>query len=374
MTRVDVAIVGGGLAGCAAAIRLAKSGCTVFVIERERGAASKLCGEFLSARGIRALEGLGAADRVRAAGALPIAQWSVASSRREFRGTLSSPGWAIARRVLDPILRDAARDAGAEVREGARVAAVSEATDAGSCLQITGGDGASAGTTLHARRVVAAFGRAGRVPGLATEGAEQGFVAMKAHVRDLAPEAISRVALYGLRGGYVGVVPAEPGELNVCFLARRAEFRRAGSAPAYLEEEARASGPWAARWQGMDPGGARWIAVSSMSFRRARPRSTSTMFAGDAAAMVAPLLGDGMAMALESGVLAGEATLRILGGSPAERAGTELERAWSRRFRGRLLLGRALQSLLLRPRASEVAVRLLRGAPELGSWISGTSP
>jgi flavin-dependent dehydrogenase len=348
----------------------------VVLLERERGASSKLCGEFLSAGGVRVLDRLGALPAVLDAGALSIPAWTVASARTEFRRTLRAPGLAIARSRLDPLLRGVARAAGARVREGTRVAAI-ERSGAGTfrvrTVEETGPDEEARREVVEARGIVVAFGRAGRVNGLDDGVRPEEFVAMKAHVNE-SVGGDARVALYALRGGYVGVVPAAPGTSNVCFIARREVFRRSGSGPGFLDDGARSSGVWRERWRGVDASAARWIAVSSMTFGRRRPVGPGVLYAGDAAALIAPLLGDGMAMALESGVLAAGAISRILGGAPEERAIAEYHAEWRRRFSRRLALGRSLQAILLRPRMSGLAVRILETVPVLGDWVSDRSP
>jgi flavin-dependent dehydrogenase len=120
----DVAVIGGGPAGSAAALVLARGGRDVVLFERSRGAPPKLCGEFLSARGVRALERIGAIDAVRSGGAIEVSSWSVASARREFRRRFARPGLAISRSALDPTLRALSQSQGADVIEGARVASV----------------------------------------------------------------------------------------------------------------------------------------------------------------------------------------------------------------------------------------------------------
>ena len=67
---VDVAIVGGGPAGAAAAIRLARAGVRVTLVERTRQVHDKVCGEFLGGTALDALGELGI--DVAALGARPI--------------------------------------------------------------------------------------------------------------------------------------------------------------------------------------------------------------------------------------------------------------------------------------------------------------
>src|SRR5438128_3814357 len=59
MIAADVAVVGGGPAGAAAAITLARAGRDVVVVDKARFPRDKCCGDGLTAGALRLLEGLG---------------------------------------------------------------------------------------------------------------------------------------------------------------------------------------------------------------------------------------------------------------------------------------------------------------------------
>ena len=60
----DLAIIGGGPAGAAAALTAARSGAHVVLLERTGYPRHKVCGEFVSPEGVALLEGLGLYDLV----------------------------------------------------------------------------------------------------------------------------------------------------------------------------------------------------------------------------------------------------------------------------------------------------------------------
>jgi menaquinone-9 beta-reductase len=122
--RFDAIVIGGGPAGCAAAISLARQRYRVILLEGERGAARKTCGEFLSATAVRWLEETNVLPRLLQRGAIPIPEWSLATPRRELVGELSPPGLALSRSILDPLLLEACGEEGAIVAEGSRVKSV----------------------------------------------------------------------------------------------------------------------------------------------------------------------------------------------------------------------------------------------------------
>jgi flavin-dependent dehydrogenase len=193
---------------------------------------------------------------------------------------------------------------------------------------------------------------------------------MKAHTR-AHPSArqAARVALYALRGAYAGVIPTDSGSLNVCFLARSQDFSRGNDAASFLEDEARVHPYWAKAWSAMDFEGARWTAVSTMDFEKRAPVKEGVMHAGDAAAMVSPFWGEGMAMALESGGTAAECAHRLIQGAREEDVLKEYRARWLERYSLRLAAGETLQRIFLAPRAVECAAHLARAFPILLDWI-----
>ena len=55
----DTAVIGAGLAGSFAAIKLASAGQKVILFERERGPHHKVCGEFLSGEAVACFDNVG---------------------------------------------------------------------------------------------------------------------------------------------------------------------------------------------------------------------------------------------------------------------------------------------------------------------------
>ncbi len=76
----EVLILGGGVAGCAASIALARKGRSVTLIEREPTPRHKVCGEFLSGEALEDLHALGI--DVASLGAVPINYVRLAAARR----------------------------------------------------------------------------------------------------------------------------------------------------------------------------------------------------------------------------------------------------------------------------------------------------
>jgi menaquinone-9 beta-reductase len=135
----DALIVGGGPAGSCTAWALATAGLRVTVIDRARFPRDKPCAEYLSPQASRILDEMGVLDAVERAGAAQLSGMIVhAPSGRKILGEFASShgfrgfrdrGLALRRTVLDSILLDRAREAGANVREGVKAVDVIRAAD-----------------------------------------------------------------------------------------------------------------------------------------------------------------------------------------------------------------------------------------------------
>ena len=92
---------------------------------------------------------------------------------------------------------------------------------------------------------------------------------------------------------------------------------------------------------------------------------------GDAAGMITPLCGNGMAMAIHASKIGCDWVARYRNGE-IDRATLErgYEKEWNKSFNGRLKMGRVVQQLLFgTPMASEIATGLISKIPPLRNFI-----
>ncbi|MGK5642205.1 NAD(P)/FAD-dependent oxidoreductase [Streptomyces sp. URMC 126] len=162
----DVVIVGARCAGSPLGALLARRGLRVAVLDQAARIGPTLSSSILQADSLAFLDRLGVTEALRAAGVTPMSH--VDMRLEDFRCVAAFPrhpgdvgGAACVRReVLDPVLVDAARAAGAEVRLGTRVVGVvREAGRVAGVRAVSGG----AETVLRARLVVGADGRNSRI-------------------------------------------------------------------------------------------------------------------------------------------------------------------------------------------------------------------
>ncbi|HEY7837479.1 MAG TPA: FAD-dependent oxidoreductase [Terriglobales bacterium] len=329
MQRCDVAVIGGGPAGAAAAILAARRGLSVAVFERGTPGRDKVCGEYVSAEALPLLQGL-VPGLAAAAPAIDSAVWISARGRRA-AFHLPHPARGISRLKLDAALWEAAGAAGAVLHSRTAVTAYRAAAPG---AELDTGAG-----TYHARHIVLAAGRWWRLPGLAAAApAPSAWVGVKARLAGLAPS--SAVEMFVFRGGYCGLAPVENGWTNACCLIHReaaGALSDSGDFSAWITAAA-AHPALAERLRPGRQATATVVTAPVMMGAHAAVRA-GALLTGDAAGFVDPFTGDGLARALLSAQLA----VRHLDRPEAYAAA--LRRAGGRSFR----VGAALRWLMQAP-------------------------
>ena len=120
--QLPVIAIGGGLAGAAFALELARNGYRVIVLERSRGPRHTVCGEFLSEEAQVVLDWFGL--NPVALGATTVSHLRLVKGERQATTLLPFKGNGLSRFRLDETLLGAAERAGAEVVRGALVTGV----------------------------------------------------------------------------------------------------------------------------------------------------------------------------------------------------------------------------------------------------------
>jgi flavin-dependent dehydrogenase len=353
---LPVVAVGGGLAGAAFALELARNGRRVVLLERTLSPSHKVCGEFLSEETGCLLASLGL--DVRALGAMPIASLRLVAGERQAVAPLPFAAAALSRCRLDQALLSLARRAGASVVRGAAVTGIEP--DAG-------------GVAVRAERRqwrAAAVGLAtGKhcVRGLPRPaGTMVGFKlhleATSAAARDLS----GIVQLVFFRGGYVGACLIEERALSVAWVMNERLVREVGAGwPVQREHLARQSSRIGDLLAGARPLFAKPAAVAAIpyGFLRAEAIAPQVYPVGDQLAVVPSFTGDGMAIALHSGRAAARA---LLGGQAAGAYQREL----TRELRPQFFLARGVGLLLETPATCAVGVALARLLPSLATGVA----
>jgi flavin-dependent dehydrogenase len=325
--RTAALIVGGGPAGSAAAIALARAGVEAELVERTEGPHDTVCGGFLGWDALAALKRLGL-DPI-ALGAPLIRRLRLVSASRSIEVGLPRLAAGLSRRTLDEAMLAAAHRAGASIRRGRTVRAADlaerrirlddEESLAGEALVLATGKHELRGAARPIDISTRPLGlRSSIAPGPALAEALDGVIEL--HLYD---------------GGYAGLLLQEDGQANFCLSASRDRLKEAGGIEPLVARLADELPAFAERLGQGEAGP--WSAVSGVPYGwRARATVDGVYRVGDQAAVIASLAGDGVAIALESGLAAAEA---IAGG----RSAAEYQRDWARRARRPVGVAEALR-------------------------------
>jgi menaquinone-9 beta-reductase len=302
----DVIVVGAGPAGSVAAFVLAKAGARVALVDKAVVGRDKACGDLIGPRGVRLLDDLGLGiPGAKTAGDMIVTGPSGRRVLLPARPGRTYPGHAVVvpRARFDALLRGAAFDAGA-IDIAARVASVDAGRvvfDEGRPIEsdfVIGADGATSITA--------------RTAGLVDPSRVLWGFALRGYIE--ADVTLPLIALWNdeaHRGfpGYGWLFPGPDGAnlgLGIGLGHSRENARRAQQQlDAFCAHLVRigalesAPGPAVRQLGG-------WL---KMGLVGTRPAAGNVLLVGDAAGLVNPLQGEGIAQALESGRAAAQAIL-----------------------------------------------------------------
>lgn len=329
-----ITLIGGGLAGLTLGIGLRQHGVPVTIVEAGHYPRHRVCGEFISGRGLAALSRLGVQSALLGWGArtATTAAFFSAGSRASAH-SLPQASISISRFVLDAALARMFSDLGGELRTGERW------------------------TSPMGEGMVRTSGRR---PEATTQGWR--WFGLKVHARNLSLTA--DLEMHFVPAGYVGLNQLSGDEVNVCGL-----FRSATAVPD------RAQG-WRVWLRGPDGStlqsrlaSAHFIddsftAIAGLSLRSRRARTRPEACLGDALTMIPPLTGNGMSMAFEAAELAREPLRRYSQeGQPWAPTQQAIARACDAAFGRRLRWAGWLQAAMFYAPARSAVFALARAEP-----------
>ena len=353
MERVDVAVVGGGPAGSACAIVCAQNGLRTIVLEREKFPREKVCGDCLNPACWPVLRRLGVANRVRQLphGKLDTVEF-IGIGVGRVRITLPNnedSEIAVKRSLLDDLLLQRARAAGAQVLEEALVTRVEKAHWGDWKIDVVR-------DKITSPVLVAADGRNSTVARLRNllPRVQRERIALQSHVP--LPRAFgNRVVLQFLPEGYSGQAPVNENELNLCLVGKARDADKLKN--------------WAANEFGV-PSDHPWRTITPLTRKPLGAAHHNLFLIGDAARVVEPFTGEGIYYAIRSGELAAEAVRAIIREENASSAIAQFLQKHSRMYSGRLWINELARAAVVWPRVGSAFVRLARIYPGLLKFLT----
>lgn len=366
--RFDLAIVGGGPAGSAAAWQARQAGAHVVVLDKADFPRDKPCGDGLTARAVSYLQKMGLAEpvsrfhRVNRVRVFSPSAWELSFPRRP---GMPGHGHVARRPELDTLLLKHAESAGAQVRQSTEVD--------GPILDGTGrmiGVTLKSGEKVLADAVIAADGAYSPIKrALKLDSAYNGYsaIAIRAEMSANRPDTDSldiylRLAFQGDQlPGYGWVFPLGGGRVNI----------GVGYVNSYRNWQAINATHFLGEFLATLP--AEWDLPAVDELKKAKtvrawrlpmgftawpPWRPGVLFAGDSLGAGKPASGAGISKALESGLAAGECAVAALtNGGPDDftNYAQRMEAAWGREYKR----GRVFHKLAGIPRIANAGIKVI---------------
>lgn len=349
-----VAVIGGGVSGLCAAIKLQELGYQAIIIESGSYPSHKVCGEFISPESLPFLNSLGIQTCP-----IPRARFFLGSNSIEFPFSKAAGG--LSHISLDPQLLEKAVNAGAKVLTDTKVVHFEPKRSPEEYHTII----LSNGEKLEVPLAIIATGR---IPSLgkmaSTKPPTAQFVGFKAHFKGI--DVTDSLEMHLTAGGYLGISPIEDGQVNIACLVRVGSLSSEADRVERFVETLAEQNPILKRHlqRGTNVFG-KWLQteVPAFGFRKT-PQWPDVYFIGDAALAIPPASGQGISLAIEGGLLA---ALAIKAGNPED-----FQKQFRKAHFRQMAAARALHYLLMNPLMTRLAFAGSAMIPALPKWIHAT--
>lgn len=360
MKKTDVIIAGGGLAGLTAAIHLCQQDLKVLLIEKTEFPHHKVCGEYLSKEVLPYLNSLGLHLNDLSPKQISKLEFSTSEGKR-IETELDLGGIGISRYALDYYFYQKALEAGCEMVQ-ASVENISFKEDVFTVVL-------NDGKKFLADFVLGAFGKRSLLDKKLHRDFEQkssAWLAVKAHYENISfPEDL--VALHNFEGGYCGLSKTETNAVNVCYLATFKSFKKYKDTTEFRKKVLLKNPFLEAFFANSRMIFEKELTIAQINFHSKEQVENHILMLGDAAGLIHPLCGNGMAMAIHSAKIASEVLLEFY--QQKEKGRTFVENSYSERwkaeFSGRMFAGRLLQKILMNHSASNFSQQIIGLFPGL---------
>lgn len=358
----DVAIIGGGLAGLAAAIQLSRAGHTVILFEKEKYPFHKVCGEYISLESWNFLKGLG----------VPLEEWNVpiidtlflsAPNGKSFTTKLPLGGFGISRYKLDACLADIARTNGVHLVEETKVDAIF--FDGLFRIQFRG-------QKIASKICCAAYGKRSNLDVKWKRGfldnankRSENYVGVKYHIKTDWKENV--IGLHNFDKGYCGISKIENDEYCLCYMTKAENLKNCTNGIEQMEKQILYKNPHLQNiFSETEICNSFPVTISQINFNKKTQVENHILMLGDAAGMITPLCGNGMSIALHTSKIASVLINDFLINKISkEEMELQYSQQWKKNFANRLKTGRVLQRFFGSNRLSNFFVQTFEIFPFL---------
>lgn len=363
----DVAIVGGGLAGLALSIQLAKLGHGVILFEKEQYPFHRVCGEYISMESWDFLKSLGVELEKMNVSMITELQVSAVNGKL-LKQKLPLGGFGVSRYLLDNTLMQLAKAAGVCIRENTKVNDI-----------VFDENGFTIETSAQNYRATVACGTLGkrsnidikwkRPFSIAAKNKLNNYIGVKYHIKINFPA--DTIALHNFKNGYCGISKIEDDKYCLCYLTTADNLQKNNNDIKTMEKRVLSQNPHLKKIFAESeivydlP-----VTISQISFDIKEQVENHVLMCGDAAGMITPLCGNGMSMALHGSKIAAAHIHDFLeGNSTREEMEKRYRLQWQRQFSPRLMTGRRIQRLFGNPTLSNLLIIMVKPFPGVARYI-----
>ncbi|WP_282122708.1 NAD(P)/FAD-dependent oxidoreductase [Algibacter mikhailovii] len=357
-SKVDVLIIGGGLAGLTSALHLSKYKLNVIVVEKNGYPKHKVCGEYISNEVLPYLSFLD--FNPFKLGAKSIDKFELTTPKNKVIQTkMKLGGFGISRYTLDNALAKKAKDSGVMFVKDA----VTEVKFKNDLFSISTKDN----KRFVAKTVIGAYGKRSSLDVSLKRKfiqKESPYLAVKEHLKGDFPNDL--VALHNFNGGYCGLSKVENDVINACYIVDYTAFKKYKNIEAFQEQVMYKNTALKAVFENATPLFDQPLTISQISFASKNTIENHMLMCGDTAGMIHPLCGNGMSMAISSAQMASRLIISFMEGNINRRTlEREYAKHWNLAFKSRLKTGRIVASLFRMHGFSEVIMGVLKCFPKL---------
>lgn len=358
----SVVIVGGGLAGLLTAHALAQKGISSTLIEKKEYPFHRVCGEYISEETVPYLEHLGLFPKKFNPPRIRQLQLTSVSGRSAVL-PLDLGGFGISRFAFDLFLFEKLPKDLVLVKQNTEVTTINFKEN----RFVVSTDHEQ----LEADVIIAANGKRSKLDATLKRPfltQRSPYVGVKYHVRSNHPANV--IALHNFKDGYCGMSNVEDNISNLCYLTHRNNLKQHGTI-AEMEKNVLFRNPYLksifteSEFLFEKP-----EVINEISFATKAPVENHILMCGDAAGMITPLCGNGMAIAIHSSKLLTEAVAKFCR-NEIDREAMErtYDQRWKNQFAKRLWAGRKIQQLFGSETASNLAVNLARYVKPVANFL-----
>lgn len=339
----EVVIIGGGVAGLSAAFHLADLGLKPLLIEGGHFPSHKVCGEFFSPESVPYLKNFAIEPTVW------IKKIAFAIKNKSWEHPLPAPAAGLSRFYFDNQLKIKAEEKGARILADTVVKAVDfNVEDSTYHLSL------SSGEKIETSSLVIGAGRVSQLLSSKKSKAPPfPYIGLKAHFEGI--DAGEKLEFHFTGDAYLGLSPIGEGKSNVACLVRKESIDKAGGVKEWIDAlSGQSEFSFLRKGKMLFPD---WLIVSAPPFGLKRCLSLPNVyFIGDARGTIPPITGEGLSIALSSGLLVAEYVKR--------KDALGFDKAWRKHYKGAIRWGICLHHAMLNPYISSFLERMV-------SWFPG---